>query len=270
MLKVAFGQTKILRRPVIGLLHAFVFWGFCVILIGSLEMTIDGLFDREKVLRFLGVVYDIIMASGDLFAFIIIVAIMVFLVRRIFLDIKRFSGIEMQRISHIDANIALTLILILMITLIGMNTFYIRSMASESLQVYGYYPVSNFISGFLNTDHHSSMIIYRSCWWTHILIIFIFANYLPYSKHFHVFMSVPNVFLSRLEPLGKLPVMLTLPRMRQNQVKFPDVLEFLILRMLHGKTILIHCPVRNVADVPQLVRQILQARNFPRGKSLWT
>ena len=41
-------------------------------------------------------------------------------------------------------------------------------------------------------------------WWTHILTIFVFANYLPYSKHFHVFMSVPNVFLSRLDPLGKL------------------------------------------------------------------
>jgi len=212
MLRVAFGQTKILRRPVIGLLHAFVFWGFCVILIGSFEMTIDGLFAREKALRFLGVAYDIIMAAGDLFALIVLMAIIVFLIRRVFLDIKRFSGIEMQRISHIDANIALTLILILMVTLIGMNTFYIRAMTSEGIQVYGYYPISKLLSGLFNTNHHSSMMIYLSCWWAHILIIFIFANYLPYSKHFHVFMSVPNVFLSRLDPLGKLAVMESITR----------------------------------------------------------
>ena len=212
MLKVAFLQTKILRRPVIGLLHAFIFWGFCVILIGSIEMIIDGLFAREKVLRFLGVVYDIIMASGDLFAVLVLISIIVFLIRRMFLDIKRFRGNEMRRISHIDANIALALILILMVTLIGMNTFYVRSMTSRSLEVYGYYPVSNYLSGLFHTGHDSSMMIYQSCWWTHILVIFIFANYLPYSKHFHVFMSVPNVFLSRLEPLGKLPTMKSITR----------------------------------------------------------
>lgn len=212
MLKVAFLQTKILRRPVIGLLHALVYWGFCVILIGSIEMAIDGLFGTEKVLRFLGVVYDIIMASGDLFAILVLISIVVFLIRRIFLDVKRFSGIEMKKISHIDANISLLLILILMISLLGMNTFYIRFITSGGLEVYGYYPVSNYLSGLFHVNHDSSMVIYQSCWWAHILVIFIFANYLPYSKHFHVFMSVPNVFLSRLEPLGKLSTMESITR----------------------------------------------------------
>jgi len=212
MLKVAFGQTKIFRRPVIGFLHAVVFWGFCVILIGSIEMVIDGLFAREKALKFLGVIYDIIMATGDLFAFIVLMAVIVFLFRRLFLNVKRFSGVEMKRISHIDANIALMLILVLMITLIGMNTFYILSVTAEGLQVYGYYPVSILISGFITTSPDNSAFIYQSCWWAHILIIFLFANYLPYSKHFHVFMSVPNVFLSRLEPLGKLSVMESVTR----------------------------------------------------------
>ena len=49
MMKVAFGQTKIFRRPVIGFFHALVFWGFCVIIFGSLEMVIDGLTDRKSV-----------------------------------------------------------------------------------------------------------------------------------------------------------------------------------------------------------------------------
>lgn len=202
MLKVAFGQTKIFRFPVIGLLHALVFWGFCVILIGSIEMVIDGLAGTDRVLRILGIVYDIIIATGDVFAFIIVVAIVVFLIRRLFIHVKRFSGIEMKYISHIDANIALTLILLLMVTLLGMNMAYVAAHHPDQA---GIFPVSSLLAGLIghlsgSTIHH----LHEASWWGHILLIFFFANYLPYSKHFHVFMSVPNVFLSRLEPLGKL------------------------------------------------------------------
>ncbi|MEE9463762.1 MAG: (Fe-S)-binding protein [Bacteroidales bacterium] len=212
MLKVAIGQTKIFRRPVMGLLHALVFWGFCVILIGSIEMMIDGVTGTEKVLRFLGIFYDIIMASGDVFALVIALAIIVFLARRLFLNVKRFSGIEMKHISHVDANIALTMILLLMISLLGMNTFYVRSTLEAGLDLHGIYPVSNILASWFTTSPHTNHILYETHWWAHILLIFIFANYLPYSKHFHVFMSVPNVFLSRLEPLGKLDIMENITR----------------------------------------------------------
>lgn len=202
MLKVAFGQTRIFRFPVIGLLHALVFWGFCVILIGSIEMVIDGLAGTDRALRILGIVYDIIIAAGDVFAFIIVVAIVVFLIRRLFLHVKRFSGIEMKHISHIDANIALTLILLLMVTLLGMNMAYAAAHHPDQA---GIFPISSLFSGLISNLGGSSIHhIYEASWWGHILLIFFFANYLPYSKHFHVFMSVPNVFLSRLEPLGKL------------------------------------------------------------------
>jgi hypothetical protein len=115
MLSLAFGQTKIFRKPVIGFFHALVFWGFCVILLGSIEMVIDGLTGTEKVLKFLGPVYDIIMASGDIFALLVAISILIFLSRRLFFHIRRFEGIEMKRISHIDANIALSIILLLML-----------------------------------------------------------------------------------------------------------------------------------------------------------
>jgi len=207
MLEVAFGQTKIFRRPVIGLLHALVFWGFCVILIGSAEMIIDGVSGKEKLFAFLGIVYDIIMASGDIFALVIALAIIVFLARRLFLNVKRFSGIEMKHISHIDANIALTMILLLMVSLLGMNTFYIKYTIQAEHAAHGIYPVSQVLASWFTTSANGNILFYEISWWTHILLIFIFANYLPYSKHFHVFMSVPNVFLSRLEPLGKLDTM---------------------------------------------------------------
>jgi hypothetical protein len=79
MLSVAFGQTKIFRKPVLGFFHALVFWGFCVFLIGCLEMVIDGLKGTEKVLKILGPVYDVLMASGDIFAHLVAVSIIIFL-----------------------------------------------------------------------------------------------------------------------------------------------------------------------------------------------
>jgi Fe-S oxidoreductase len=205
MMQVAFGQTKIFRLPVIGFFHALVFWGFCVILIGSAEMVVDGLTGTERALHFLGPVYSFIIASGDIFALLVAVSIIIFLVRRLFLHISRFEGIEMKRRSHLDAAVALSLILLLMITLLSMNTGYSGYQASTGEELYGVYPVSSLIAGSLTgISPENFRLLYDISWWAHILLIFVFANYLPYSKHFHVFMSVPNVFLSRLEPLGKL------------------------------------------------------------------
>ena len=74
MMEVAFGQTKIFRRPVIGFFHALVFWGFCVILFGSLEMIIDGIFGTERALSCLGTFYTIIVASGDVFGLLVAIS----------------------------------------------------------------------------------------------------------------------------------------------------------------------------------------------------
>jgi heterodisulfide reductase subunit C/nitrate reductase gamma subunit len=208
MMQVAIGQTKIFRQPIVGLLHALTFWGFCVILIGSIEMVVDGVLGTERAFSALGVVYDVIIGAGDIFALIIAVAIVVFLIRRIFLHVKRFSGIEMDHKKHVDANVALTLILLLMITLMGMNAFYIQDSLSQGHEIYGAFPVSQFIAPWFDAMSAGQLHFYHEVnWWAHILIIFFFANYLPYSKHFHVFLSVPNVFLSRLESLGKLDTM---------------------------------------------------------------
>jgi len=234
MMFVAIFQTKIFRRPVIGLAHALVFWGFLVITVGSVEMVIDGLFGSERSLSMLGGFYDFITLSGDVFAMVVIVALLVFLFRRIFMHVKRFYGSEMVKNSKIDALVALGIILMLMVSLLGMNVFYVAMNPAMNPAGYaGVYPISSLIANALTptiptteyfmlsaspdqTMHqsagiaaHESVFVFwhELSWWTHILLIFLFANILPYSKHFHVFMSVPNVFLSRLEPLGKLPNM---------------------------------------------------------------
>ena len=208
MLTIAFGQTKIFRKPVLGLFHALVFWGFCVIIFGSIEMVIDGLAGSEKALKILGPVYDVLMASGDIFAFLVAGSIIIFLSRRLFFHIKRFEGIEMKKRSHTDANISLSLILLLMISLMAMNIGYLGYEQSAGGSTTAIYPVGRLLITLMpGLSAENFRFIYEASWWSHILLIFFFANYLPYSKHFHVFMSVPNVFLSRLDPLGKLPNM---------------------------------------------------------------
>ena len=204
-LEVALGQNKIFRKPVIGTIHALVFWGFLVILLGSIEMVLDGIIGTERILGFMGIGYDIIFGFGDIMALVIAIAMIVFLSRRMILKVERFEGTEMTSRSHIDANIALSIILLLMLTLIGMNTFYLAHSEATGVAIIGVYPISAFFAQFLSGMDASSLHLFHEInWWSHILLIFFFANYLPYSKHFHVYLSVPNVFLSRLEPLGQL------------------------------------------------------------------
>ncbi|MFH1936643.1 MAG: 4Fe-4S dicluster domain-containing protein [Bacteroidota bacterium] len=171
-------------------------------------MIIDGLIGTDKALKSTGFLYDIIMASGDVFAVLVALSIIIFLIRRIFMHVSRFEGIEMKAISHIDANVALIMILLLMLSLTGMNVAYLDYQHLRGEEVAGVYPVSAWLTGiFSGISVKGLSVWYSSFWWIHILLIFIFANFLPYSKHFHVFLSVPNVFLSRLESLGKLPNM---------------------------------------------------------------
>lgn len=202
MFNVAIFQSKILRKPVTGFLHALVFWGFCVIALGTIEMVIDGVFGTDKALSNLGVFYRIVTASGDIFGLLVLISVTFFWFRRVFFHVKRFTGVEMKPKSHHDANFALSLIFLLMVSLLGMNISYLLSSPHN---IVGVYPVSGYIAGLMQgVNTHVSYLFYEFYWWSHILLIFLFANILPYSKHFHVFMSVPNVFLSRLEPLGKL------------------------------------------------------------------
>ena len=203
MIDIAFLQKKILRRRWVGMMHALVWWGFLLILFGSIEMVIDGLFGTEKIFSFMGWFYDFLMASGDISALVIALAVIAFLIRRLFMHIKRFYGPEMRKVDKMDANIALTIILFLMVSLMGMNTFYLVWAKQSGHEILGSYPVSNYLADyFYGISNESAWFWYQFNWWMHITLIFLFANILPYSKHFHVFVSVPNTFVGRLEPLG--------------------------------------------------------------------
>jgi len=204
MMKVAIGQSRIFRFPFVGAAHALVFWGFIVITLGSIEMVIDGLSGLDRSMAFTGLFYDIVMASGDIMAYVIMLSMLIFIGRRTLIHVKRFYGAEMLRKSKLDAIIALLIIFFLMVSLAGINLATVQLQGGNAP---GIYPVSSLLAPVLFSAQSQPVLLHEISWWTHILLIFLFANILPYSKHFHVFTSVPNVLLSRLEPLGYLPNM---------------------------------------------------------------
>jgi len=202
LLKIAFGQTKLFARPVSGILHALVYWGFLVITIGTVEMMVDGIFNLDRSFGMLGSFYDMATASGDVMAVLVLVSCLMFMFRRLFLEIKRFSGKEMKKSSSIDAIVALVIIVFLMISLLTMNIGYI---GIHQADIVGSYPISSFLYSFIATwDTQSIATLHQISWWTHIMLVLIFLNELPYSKHFHVVMSIPNVYFSNIENLGKI------------------------------------------------------------------
>jgi heterodisulfide reductase subunit C/nitrate reductase gamma subunit len=199
---VAFGQSKMMQKPLAGILHAMVWWGFLVITVGTLEMMIDGVAGTVRILSFLGPVYNLITASGEIFAAFIIICCFIFLGRRYITKPKRFIAPEMKPASRMDATVILALILILMFSLLAMNMGYI---SVNNASYVGAYPVSQLLltlfPSLLNMNMHMVELVN---WWIHITLVLAFLNILPYSKHFHVIMSVPNVFFTRLEPKAKL------------------------------------------------------------------
>ena len=160
-------------------------------------MMIDGIFNLDRSFGALGSFYDMATASGDVMAVLVLVSCLLFMFRRLFLKIKRFSGKEMKKSSSIDAIIALVIIVFLMISLLTMNIGYIGKGG-----IVGSYPISDFLLPyFANWNLH---LLHDISWWTHIMLVLIFLNELPYSKHFHVVMSIPNVYFSNIENLGKI------------------------------------------------------------------
>ncbi|KAF5075156.1 putative iron-sulfur-binding oxidoreductase FadF [anaerobic digester metagenome] len=242
VLKVAIGQTKIFRFPLIGLVHALVFWGFMVITLGSIEMVIDGLSGLERSMAFTGWFYDVVMASGDIMAYVIMLSMLLFLGRRLFISVRRFSGIEMQKKSKLDALAALGIIFMLMVSLSGINLTYVQMHPHDYK---GIYPLSAALAPVLFGEGRDLFVLHEVSWWLHILLIFAFANILPYSKHFHVFTSVPNVLLSRLEPLGQLPNMESVT----NEVRMMMNPETAFAPAPEGQAALARFGVKDVEDV---------------------
>ncbi len=196
-IKIAFAQSKILRDKTAGPLHAGIFWGFIVLLFSASEAVIQGVISPSFTWSFLGPIYTVITFSTDLFCAIIIIAILFSFYRRFIAKVPRLQGDadEMK-----DATIVLGSILTIVTSLL-LNNASINAVPFV-VHEWAFQPISKIIATFITYDSISS--IYEVTWWLHILVIFGFMNYLPYSKHFHVFSSIPNVYFSNIGPTNTL------------------------------------------------------------------
>ena len=192
VLRVGIAQTKILREPVAGLMHATIFWGFVVLTLGTIEIFLQGVFSGFSYERILWhPLYALYAASQDVFAVLVLAAVAFAFYRRLVLHPRRLEG---DRIEHLDAYIILGLIGGLMITLLFANAFL-------SVLQPGAVGSEKFVSQalarpFANISLSAARAAQLTFWWAHVLLVLIFLNYLPYSKHLHVVSSLINVYFS--------------------------------------------------------------------------
>ncbi len=208
MLKVAFGQTKMAARPVPFVLHFIVYAGFILINIEVLEILIDGIFGTHRVLSFLGPVYNLAIGFFEILAFGVLVACIIFLSRRYIVKIARFQSPELKGFANQDAATILFIEIILMGALLKMNAAdqILQARGIEHYIQAGSFPISSWLLvPFFNMFTTETLVFFeRIAWWFHIIGIFIFMNYLPFSKHFHVILAFPNTWYSNLNAKGQL------------------------------------------------------------------
>ncbi|MFN7327899.1 MAG: Fe-S oxidoreductase, partial [Bacteroidota bacterium] len=205
MLLVAFGQKKMFKRLTPAFFHFLIYAGFLIINLEVLEFVIDGIAGTHRIFApFLGGFYNVLMNVFEFLAVAVLVSCIVFLVRRNVLKIDRFQSAEMTRWPRLDANLILTIEIILMMAILTMNA------SDQLLQTRDSHYVATgplFFSGFLTSALQSlntSTLVFveRFCWWFHIVGILAFTVYITYSKHLHIFFAFINTYRAKLEPKG--------------------------------------------------------------------
>ncbi len=200
MAMIALGQSKMVVRPVAGFLHIIVYIGFVIINIEVLEIVIDGLFGTHRVLSGLGGIYGFLISSFEILAVLVLVAVIVFWIRRNIMKLKRFWKREMTSWPKNDANYILYFEMVLMTLFLIMNATDVQFQEMNSGNIISQF-IAPWFEGFSESTLH---LIERSAWWLHIIGILIFLNYLYFSKHLHILLAFPNTYYGSLQPKGQL------------------------------------------------------------------
>ena len=210
MMRLAFGQSKMVSRPIVGILHLIVYVGFIIINIELLEIILDGITGKHRIFApYLGPFYNILIASFEILALLVLISVFFFWTRRNIVKIKRFLNPEMKGWPKQDANNILYFEVVLMLLFLSMNATdsLLQDIDAVDYINAGSFPISQFLKPLFNGFLLETLIILeRSFWWLHITGIFIFMNYLYYSKHLHILLAFPNTYFANLEIKGKFKV----------------------------------------------------------------
>ncbi len=199
MARVAMGQSKMTTRPVAGFFHILIYVGFVLINIEVLEILIDGIAGTHRIFEpILGSVYYAAIGFFEILGLLVIIACVVFLFRRNAMNVPRFRAPELKGWPLLDANVILVVEIVLMAALLVMNA------ADQSFQQKAHMPVSSWLYPlFANLPASTSHVWVEAAWWFHLLGILWFLNYIPFSKHLHIFLAFPNTYYSNLQPKGQ-------------------------------------------------------------------
>jgi len=199
MINIALGQSKMVKRPISGLLHIIVYVGFIIINIEVLEIIIDGLFGTHRVFSSLGGFYGILIGTFEILAFLVFISVIIFWIRRMIIRIPRFWNKEMKGFPKNDALYILYFEMVLMSLFLIMNATDTHFQLADSGNIISQF-IAPLFSGF---DAGTLHYIERTAWWVHIAGILVFLNYLYYSKHLHILLAFPNTYFANLNPKGK-------------------------------------------------------------------
>lgn len=208
MAMIALGQSKMVKRPITGILHIIVYVGFLIINIELLEIIIDGLFGTHRIFAFLGTTYDVLIASFEILAFLVLIAVFAFWIRRNAIKLKRFVSSDLKGWPKSDANYILYFEVVLMTLFLLMNAsdLHLQNVPggfSHFIKA-GYFPISQFIEPIFNgMSNELVLLLSEIFWWLHIVGILIFMNYLYFSKHLHILLAFPNTYFANLNPQGQ-------------------------------------------------------------------
>lgn len=208
MTMIALGQSKMVKRPIAGFLHIIVYVGFVIINVELLEIIIDGLFGTHRAFSGLGSLYNFLIGSFEILALLVLIAVIVFWIRRNIIKLLRFSSSDLTGAPKKDANTILYFEIVLMSLFLLMNAadFHLQNVVGGFGHYHqaGSFPVSQFISPlFDGMNNQLVAVLERTFWWMHIVGILCFLNYLYFSKHLHILLAFPNTFYADLNAKGK-------------------------------------------------------------------
>jgi heterodisulfide reductase subunit C len=211
MLRIAFGQKKMFDRPLVGILHFAVYAGFLLINIEVAEIVLDGAMGSHRLFApFLGSFHIFLIGFFEFLAVAVLLACLVFLLRRSVLQVARFQPSRHREMSGwpaLDGKIILIFEIVLMIAILTMNAAdsVLQDLGSSHYTPTGNFAFSQYLKPLFAGWSEGSLVIYeRAAWWIHILGIFAFAIYMTYSKHLHIVLAFPNTYFARLTPKGQM------------------------------------------------------------------
>lgn len=212
MMLVALGQKKMFTKPIPALLHFCLYAAFVITQIELIEIVFDGVTGNHRAFReSLGGFYTFMVSFIEILSVLAFIGTLAFLSRRNLLKVPRLVKSELNGWPKLDANIILIMEIILICFIFMMNG------ADEVLYSRGDSHAHNLGDGSLGLSISSHLgplvyggmpsaglhIIERIGWWGHILMVFGFLNYLPFSKHLHILLAFPNTYFSNLKPKGQ-------------------------------------------------------------------